>query len=97
MLCYSYKHISYLFSKWSCKCYSIVGGEEDEDVEDESEEDRGDVIKKKQEDLEKEKRALLENHSMLEEVYIIEVNCCLCASGITYLMFLAVFLLHDAI
>ena len=90
-------HISYLFSKWLCKCHSIVGGEEDEDVEDESEEDRGDVIKKKQEDLEKEKRALLENHSMLEEVYIIEVNYCLCASGITYLMFLVVFLLHDAI
>ena len=68
MQCYSFKHNSYLLSKWLCNCLSIVGGEEDEDVEDETEEDRGDAIKKKQEDLEKEKRALLENHSMLEEV-----------------------------
>lgn len=34
------------------------------------------MIKKKQEDLEKEKNALLENHGILEEVIILRIRSC---------------------
>ena len=48
--------------------YSRIGGDDDDEVEDETEDNNEDVIKKKQEQLEKEKTALLENHGILEEV-----------------------------
>ena len=69
-LCYFFCGISTPISVlvYPCQYRSLSGGEDDEDVEDETEEDREEVIKRKQEDLEKEKHALLENHSMLEEV-----------------------------
>ena len=59
----------------SCEIFACLdgsgGGEANGEDEGEDDEDEEDIIKKAQSQLEEEKKALLENHSLIGEVWLV--------------------------